>query len=246
VNELQKLVFIGVGPFPEIVDIALDINKIRPTYEVLGVLDDNTVLHNKIIAGFKVLGPLSLAGQFSPEVKFVMGIGSHTSRLSRYNIINSLGLAPERYETLIAPSAKIFSTATIGHGCIIDPGVVIACNVVMHNFCVIKANSIIGASNLVGEGVLFTGLSITTANVKLGSYSFTGVNSSIAEGREIGPGALVSMSTFVTRNIKPGRTAFGNPCQIVDQVDVNPQILADWERLKKSYTEKVTNQGTQK
>ena len=234
-DQLQKLVFIGIGPFPEIIDIVLDINKQKKTFEVLGILDDNEAMHHKVLWGYKVLGSLSLAQQFEQDVKFVMGIGAHASRLTRYDIIKKTGLPAERYQTLISPLAKIFSTSSVGHGCIIDPGVMIGCDTVINDFCVIKASTVIGASNLIGEGALITPGVVTIAKVKLGSYCFIGAHSSIAEGKEIGPGALVSMATYVTKNVAPGRTAFGNPCKIVDQVDVKQDIIDKWESLKKEY-----------
>ena len=238
---MQQIVFIGIGPFPEIIDIVLDINKIANTFEVLGILDDNEAMQNKFVGGYQVLGPLSLVSTFDQKVKFVMGIGSHASRLTRYEILKRIGLSPERYQTLISPTAKVFSTASIGHGCVIDPGVVIGCNTVMHNFCVVKANTIIGAFNLVGEGVLITGLSVTTARVMLGSYSFIGAHSAIAEEKEIGPGALISMASYITKNVTAGRTAFGNPCKIVDQVHVNKEIIDKWETIKREHKLKSNN-----
>ncbi|MEI6297169.1 MAG: acetyltransferase [bacterium] len=235
---VQQLVFLGATPFPELVDLVIDINKIEKTFEIIGILDDNETLHNTIFCGHKVLGPLIKAHDFDHSVKFVLGIGSHSTRLIRHEILKRLDFPPERYQTLISPFARIFSTAKIGHGCIIDPYAIISCNSMVNNFCTIKANTIIGAGNLLGEGVLFTSLVMSTAHVKIGSFSFIGAHSSIAEGIEIGPGALVSMSTYVTRNVEPGNTVFGNPLKTLSKVEVNEEILGRWETLKEQFNKR--------
>ena len=234
-KKIQQLIFFGATQFPELVDLVIDINKIEKTYEIIGILDDNEALHNTIVCGYNVIGSLIKAHEFDQSVKFVLGIGYHTTRLIRHEILKRLNFPPERYQTLISPIAKIYSGALIGHGCILHAGAMVCCNSVLNNFCVMEPNTIIGASNLLGEGVLYTSLNVSVANVKIGSFSFIGAHSSIAEGREIGPGALVSMSTYISRNVEPGRTAFGNPMKIVDQVNVSEEILIHWNTLKEEF-----------
>ena len=62
-KKLIKLVILGASAYPEICEIIYDINKIKKTYEVICLLDDNEKLHNKKIEGVEVKGPLNLANK---------------------------------------------------------------------------------------------------------------------------------------------------------------------------------------
>lgn len=231
-NKVKKLIVLGASAYPEICEIIYDINKIKKTYEVIYLLDDNEKLHHKRIEGVEVKGSLSLANKFPDDLKFVFGIGSYKTRLIRNEILMRLKIPTNRFETLIHPAAKVYSSAIISTGVIIYPGSVIFCNTKIGPFVIIVANTIIGANNIIGKGALITSLVSTTSGVKIGSFSFIGTGTKIAENVEIGPGSLVSMGTFVHRSIKPGSFALGDPFKIIKKEQVPEEIIHEWEVFK--------------
>lgn len=231
-KKIIKLVVLGASAYPEICEIINDINKVKLTYKVICLLDDNEELHDKSIEGIKVKGALRLFTAFTEDIKFVFGIGSHNTRLVRYEILNKLMIPVNRFETLIHPTAKVYASAKVSNGVIIYPGSVIFCNTIIAPFVIIVANTIIGANNIIGEGALITSLVSTTSGVKIGSYSFIGTGSIIGENVEIGPGSLVSMGSFVHRSIKPGSFALGNPFKIIRKEKISKQIIQEWQLFK--------------
>lgn len=160
-------------------------------------------------------GPLNLENKFPSYVKFVFVIGSYKTRLIRNEILKKLKIPTNRFETLIHPTSKVYSSAKISNGVIIHAGSVIYNNSKIGPFVVIVANTIIGANNIIGEGALITSLVSTTSSVKIGSYRFIETSDLIGEIVEIGPGSLVSIGSFVHRSIKPGSFALSNPFKII-------------------------------
>ena len=232
---ITQLVIIGASAFPEVLELIRDINLKDEKYDVLEVLDDDASIIGTTIEGYKIAGGLELVHTYSKKVQFVFAIGSHRSRVMRYSILKRLNLPNKRYETLVHPNAKIYSSSKIGDGVIIHIGTVIFNNSTIGSFCIIVANSIIGARNILGNGCLITSLVSLTADVKIGAYSFIGTQSSVAEGIEIGPGSMVGMRTLVSRNLSPGVVVFGNPMKIVDKIEVPFTIVEEWEKQKKEF-----------
>lgn len=231
---MKKLVIIGGGnAFWEISELIKDINKIKLQYEIISVLDDNEELTNKNLDEIVVQGPISKAKEFPPNVQFVLAIGSYKTRLIRKSILERLELSEDRFETLIHPTAKVFSTAKIKSGCIVHYGSVIFNHTILEAFSIISANCVIGVSNIIGKGALLGSNITTTTGVKIGPYSFVGSSCSIAEGKEIGPGAYIGMGTLVFKNIPAGLFVLGNPIKVLDKTEVPKQIIIDWEEYKK-------------
>ena len=231
-KETKKLVILGASAVSEISEIIRDINKIEEKYEVIGILDDNSELHNTEAAGIKVKGNLELVHSYPEYVSFVFGIGSYKTRIARFHILRKLGIPDSRFETLLHPSAKIYSSASIGYGCIIHEGTVIFNHTISEPFVVVVANTVIGVRNIVGRGALITSLVSSTQNVKIGNFSFIGTSTAIAENVEIGPGAMIGMGSVILQNVKPGMFVLGNPLKFLDKIDIPTEILKDWEITK--------------
>lgn len=227
---MQKLVIIGgSNAFWEISELIGDINQVKPQYEIIAVLDDSPALIGKKYGTLTVEGPIEKAKNFDQEVMFVFAIGSFRTRIVRQSILEKLGIAEERFVTLIHPSAKIFSTATIGKGCIVHYGTVIFNHTVIESFVIIAANCVIAVSNYIGRGALFGSNITTTTGVKIGSFSFVGSSTSIGENIIIGPGAQIGMGSLILKNISEGTFVLGNPPRILDKIKVSIEIISDWE-----------------
>lgn len=230
---MQKLVIIGgSNAYWEIEELINDINSIKPTYQIVGIYDDNETIIGSNFNGIVVNGPIEKVKQYSNDVKFIFAIGSFKTRLIRADILKRLNISTDRFETLVHPSAKIFSTAKVGKGCIIHYGTVIFNHTIIDDFCVIAANCVIAVGNFVGKGALFGSNITTTTGVKIGSFSFIGSSSSIGEFVEIGPGSQIGMSSLILKDIKSGSFVLGNPPRLLDKIDVPLDIIEEWENFK--------------
>lgn len=230
---MQKIVIIGGShAYWEIKELISDINSVKNTYEVIGVLDDDKSLIGKKYDGITVDGPIDKATEYGEDVKFVFAIGSFRTRIIRSQILARLNISDERFVTLIHPTAKIFSSSIVKHGCIIHYGTVIFNHSVVECFSVIAANCVIAVGNYIGRGALFGSNVTTTTGAKIGSYSFIGSSSSIGENIEIGPGAQIGMGSLILKNIVPGSFVLGNPIRVLDKIDIPESIITEWDLNK--------------
>ena len=219
--DIQKIVFLGASTaFHEVSEIILAINKVKPTYEIVAILDDNKDLIGQSMRGIPVVGPLSDAINYT-DCKFVFGIGSLRTRLLRQDIFNQLKLQPSQFPSIIHPSAVIDHTAKIGFGCIIHPGVVIGNDVTIENFVIIAVNSAVGPYARVMNFAMITSLSLILSSAVIGQSTFVGSCSCITEGIKVGAGSMIGVGTVVTRNLEDGVFVLGNPMRQISKVDIN-------------------------
>jgi len=219
-----EIVFLGASTaFFEISEIIRQINKIKPTYKIIAILDDNVELHGKIMNNVMVSGYLSEVDNYK-NAQFIFGIGSMKTRLIRHKIFSKLNLTTDRFATIIHPSAVIDQSAKIGYGCIIHPGVCIGNDVTIHNFVVIAVNSAIGPYACIKDYAMITSLSVVLSNATVGKSSFVGSCSCITEGIEIGAGSMVGAGTIVSRNLDNGVFVLGNPMRQINKVEIDKEL----------------------
>lgn len=227
-NPTTELVFLGATAFCEIAEIARDINRIEPRYSIRAILDDDRRLHGTAVEGTPVEGPLEECGRF-PDARFVMGIGSYKTRMIRHSIIERLGLPDDRYATLIHPRSKIYPTAKIGAGCVVQCGAVIAADTVLEPFAHVLFNSFVGVANRICRGALLASLVSTAGGVTIGHYAHLGTTCSVAEGRSVAAGAQVAMGSMVLRDVPLGAFVLGNPARRFRVEPVDDEIARLWE-----------------
>ena len=216
---MEKLVIVGAGyGFWETNELIRDINAVNPTYQVVGVLDDNKEFHGRIIDGVKVVGGLDRASDY-PDSQFVFCIGSKDTRDKRKALLDRIGLPRERYATLIHPNAKIYSSAKLGYGCTIHHGAIVYSHTECGDFVSLGANSILGNDNRISDFVLIAGQSIIINRVKVGEGAYIASAVSVFNDVEIGKNAVVGMGTVLMKNVGENEFAFGNPGRVMKNLE---------------------------
>lgn len=219
---MMNLVIIGGGTaFYELRGIINTINKRKgPTYNILGILDDNESLHDIKLEGIPILGTLEAAKKYESQCRFVFAIGSMNTRLVREKILKKTGLREDQFESIIHPSAEIDDSATIGNGCIIHSGVVIGNHVSLKAFNVIAVNSAIGPYATLEKYAMVTSLCLVLTGCEIGQFSFIGASSTITENIKVGKGSFIGVGSIVTRSLKDGTFGMGNPFRVLNVIDV--------------------------
>lgn len=206
----MKIVIVGAGGFGrEVLALIRNINQIKPTFEVLGFIDDGMPVGTKIHE-LSVLGKTSSIVQTGAEGA-VIAIGKTqiredvTSRmpvnLKFPNIIHPLAVFqdPERIrigQGNIICAGNIFTTdIRLGNFCIVNLACTIGHNAVLSDFCSVMPGVNISGGALLQKGVYVgTGAKLIKATT-LGSYC------------TVGAGAVVDA------DIAPNETVVGVPAK---------------------------------
>ncbi len=112
---MSGLLIIGAGGFArETAQAVRDAGDI----ELLGHLDDNAGLHGTEVDGVPVLGGCDLVHDL-PETRVVICVGNPRDYAARARLVRRLGLSPDRYATVIHPTASVSATSEVGPGSVL-------------------------------------------------------------------------------------------------------------------------------
>ena len=218
-NRAKKIAILGTGDNSiDILDTINDVNRPEQStvYECVGFLDDNASLWGKELQGVKVLGPLQIAHELG-DCYFVNGIGAPSNFWKKEIIISRTGVSPDRFETIIHPSASVSTMARLGRGVVVFQHVVITSNVTIGHHVIILPNTVISHDDVIGDYTCIAGGVCISGQVKIGQSCYLGTNSTIIGNAEIGDRCLIGMGSCVLRNIPPNSVVVGNPARFLRQ-----------------------------
>ena len=122
---MKNIVIIGAGDLgKEVVWLIEDINRVKPTYLILGFLDDDLSKNTYSFCGYRVLGGTDKLEELNAISPF-----SAVLAIQNGNVRKKIVEAHPNYdswETIIHPSAVIASSTKIGKGCIFFPQVTVS------------------------------------------------------------------------------------------------------------------------
>ena len=198
----------------DILDSMLEVNCHlgRAEYCPIGFLDDRAA-PGTLVHGFPVLGPLAKASSLDSQILFSTAIGSSASYRGKPALLNGLGLARERFATIIHPSASVSQWAELGHGCLIlqqctlSAGCKIGDHVVMLPGCRISHDTVVNDYNVLATGVILCG------HVQVAPNCYLGAGSLVRERLQLGEGCLLGMGSVVIKSVAAGQRVAGNPAR---------------------------------
>ncbi len=211
---LQPLVVIGSGGFGrDTLDIVEAVNGDRPTYRLLGVVDDNPkprhirylrdrgIIHLGTVADFLASGL---------RAEYLIGVANPSVRWRTAAMLDEAGLSPA---TAIHPMAIIGSQVAIGAGTIICAGVQISANVELGRHVQLSPNSIIGYDAIIESFVTVNPGAIVSGDVTVETGALLGSGSIILEGCRVEYGAIAGAGTVVVNGVRPHAVVKGVPAR---------------------------------
>jgi sugar O-acyltransferase (sialic acid O-acetyltransferase NeuD family) len=204
---------IGSGGFARETAQAVDaVNAVRPTWELIGFLDDDPSRHGSCVNGVQVLGGTDWLADH-PDTMVVVCTGRPTNYWSRLQIVQRLALPEERYATVVHPTCAISRDTVVGAGTVLLAGVVATANVrigphvaVMPQV-VFTHDDIAARFSTFGSGVRLAG------GVGVGTGAYVGAGAMVREGGSIGEWALVGVGAVVLGDVPPHQVWAGVPAR---------------------------------
>lgn len=183
------------------------------THRFVAFVDDAPEKQGIDRHGHRVMRREALAEFPHARVLAVPG-GPRTYR-SRRDIVRGLGVADERFATVIHPHARISPLASIGLDVLIMAGVVVTSDAQIGNHVCILPNSVIHHGAVIGDWTLI-GANVTIAgNVRIGESCYVASGSSLMNDLRIGSEALVGLGSNVIRDVPAGTVVAGNPARVL-------------------------------
>lgn len=141
---MKDLIIFGASGFGREVAWAVErINKVEPTWNLLGFMDDNNGIQQSEINGYRVLGKTADVGKY-PDAYFVCAVGASRVRekiVSNMKKVNSA----IKFGTVVDPSVEMSELVTIGEGTIICAHTIITVNIEIGSHVIINLDCTVGS-----------------------------------------------------------------------------------------------------
>jgi sugar O-acyltransferase (sialic acid O-acetyltransferase NeuD family) len=216
------LILVGAGGFArETLELIGAVNRVAPTWDVRGLLDDDPARLGELVHGVPVLGPTTLVHEH-PDARFVAAVASPREPMRRLDLVARLGLAAERYVTLVHPAAVVARSAEIGPGCVMHAGVVLTADLRVGAHVAAMPGVVLTHDDVIGDGVTFASGARIGGGVTIGRGAYVGAGALLRENLVVGERARIGMGAVVTRSVPAGETWIGVPaaCHSAEPAEV--------------------------
>lgn len=180
-------------------------------FECIGFVDDTPEKQRAGAYGLRVW-PRSALGELHDAAVLAVP-GGPASYQARRQVIEGLGIAPERFATVVHPGAHVAKLARLGHNVLVMAGTVITSNAVIGDHVCVLPNTVIhhdvtvGSFSLIGANVAIAG------SVRIGENCYIGSGTNVKNGLAVGARALIGLGSNVTRDVPEGAVVAGNPAR---------------------------------
>lgn len=208
---MKKIVIIGVGGFGrEVAWLIERINKVEPTWDLIGFIDDNDELKGEIIYSYPVLGNSNWLIDNKNDLYAVCAIGS--AKVRRKVIDKLQGI---KFATIVDPSVIMSDSIDFGEGCIICAGTILTVDISLGNHVIINLDCTIGHDTVIKDFVTLYPSVNVSGNSYLDDCIEMGTGSQIIQGIKIGSSTIVGAGSVVVKELPCDCTAVGVPAKVI-------------------------------
>jgi sugar O-acyltransferase (sialic acid O-acetyltransferase NeuD family) len=213
---MHEIVIYGAGGFgKEVACILHKINDCKPTWNLLGFIDDGIPIGSDISHFGKVLGGIDDINKWPKEIYLVFAIGvPKTIKL----IVNKITNPNVQFPNIIHPEVFVADerSLSMGKGNVVVRACSFSCDVTLGDFNQLNSISSLAHDVEVGSFNVFMPLSRISGGTKIGDLNFFGIGSVVLQYLKIGDNTRISAGSYVVRNTKDGFLYAGNPAKKYD------------------------------
>ncbi len=215
---MKDLIIVGASGFGrEVAWLVERINKVTPTWNLLGFMDDKPEIQQKKINEYRVLGTTKDISDY-PGVYSICAVGAARVReriISDIKIYN-----PDvRFATLIDPSVEMSDYVTVGEGTIICAHTIITTNISIGTHVIVNLDCTIGHDVVLEDfTTLYPSVNVSgMAHIGHGTELGTGMQ--IIQGKSVGEYSIVGAGAIVVKDIPEKCVAVGNPARAIKKIE---------------------------
>lgn len=209
---MKDIAIFGVGGFGrEVLTLIQDINKVEPTWNVIGFFDDGYEIGYEI-HGLKNLGGIKELNEWSTPLAVTVAIGIPSIKKA---VLNNICNDLIEYPTLIHPTVIIGDKdyVKLGKGCIICAYSVITCDVEIGNFVILNLACTLGHDTVVKDYCSFMPSCNISGECLIEESVYCGTGTKIINQISIGAQTVVGAGAVVVKSLPAGCTAVGTPAK---------------------------------
>jgi len=199
---MKKLVILGGSGIGMIAaSIANDLGY----FEVQGFLNDS-IPTGSLIGKYKkypVIGKTEEIDKLlQDDYYFFLAYVGLQDEKNTYEKIESILIPPERYATLIHPTAIIpKGCCNIGNGCLLAPLSQLSPDTTLEDNCIVLGNAFIGHDTILRRFAHVATNGVVGANINIGKAVHVGSNATIREKVNIGDFSLIGSGSVVLNDV---------------------------------------------
>lgn len=207
---MKDIAIFGVGGFGrEVLALIKDINKMEPTWNIVGFFDDG---YEKgiMVNGYPNLGKTEDLNHWATPISLAVSIGSP---VIKKKILDRITNPLVEYPTLIHPSVWIGDKefVEVGKGCILCAGVMITTNVQIKDFVILNLQCTVGHDTVIKDYAAAMPSVNISGEVTIGEGVFVGTGAKISNRIEIGEYTIIGAGAVVAKALPARCTAVGVP-----------------------------------
>lgn len=205
---MQDVIIVGAGGLGrEVLWVIEATNRIEPTWNVLGFIDDNLGALDGYALNYRVLGTIQ-DWQPSGGEEYALAIAAPKIK---EKLVPALKARGARFATIIDPTSVIRDRVTLGEGVVMFNNVGISVDVTIGDFAFFNGFSGAGHDVVIGDYCTFGPRVSIAGATKIGKCVSVGASASTYPGITVGDYATIGMNSAVVRRVKPNTTVMGVP-----------------------------------
>jgi len=209
---MRNLIIFGASGFGREVAWAVErCNKVAPTWNLLGFMDDDECVQDTVINGYRVLGRSTDVGKY-PDAWFVCAVGASRTREKIVNKLKTVN--PEiKFGTIIDPSVEMSDIVCVGEGTIICAHTIITVNIQIGAHVIINLDCTIGHDAVLEDFVTLYPSVNVSGITRIGRGAELGTGMQIIQGKCVDDYSIVGAGAVVVTDIPGKCTAVGSPAK---------------------------------
>ena len=211
---MKPLVIVGGSGFGrEVACLVDDINKVKPQYDLLGLVDDD--LTGSTVEGFPIIGNLNFLYSMDPKPYISIAIADPKTRKQLVERLRQ----DFNFATLIHPTVSMSPYVSIGEGSIICRNTLLTTNVRIGEQCIINVNCSVGHDTQIGEFTSMMSHTVIAGDVSIGNGCYFGLQCTVINRISLGASGTYGAGTVVVNDMPANIVAVGVPARVIRRND---------------------------
>ena len=207
---MKDIIIVGAGGLGRKIFACLNrINKIEPTWHVLGFIDDNSDAFNNVKIDSKIIGSISDYTRSSEREYLALALSDVNQKETISNLLLEKG---GKFATIVSPEAILGDYVEIGEGSIVMTPYNIESGAKIGKFVTVLGSTL-ALDGVIGDYSTTAGFANLT-NAKIGKKVYVASHVVLTENLTIGDDSIISVGSIVMKNVKAGTKVFGYPARV--------------------------------